>query len=393
MKKHYFFFTMVLILQAAMSLAQNKMTIRPISDSESTMPADFLVEQKTALFENVSKPNASVFSNSRQLFDMYLHYGIVNGDDKAFVYNFNSLFGPIDSFQMSYAAVVIDEIKGFTDPDDPFGSITDIGFAYPASLVITIDSVFVRCTHENNSAQYDKFQLQLVSTNSNAAPTTNVLWQQTDSTSTSLSPSGNWLGTNAGVILEYAPGYTTSAGQKVGMVFNYFDATKTDTFGLRATHVFDAGTGRAFRSDYRNSYFRRYPNTTNISKCSDWGYGNPVGSQGWVTWQNWNIYARIHFDYNTAVSNPSSQITDIKLFPVPASDRLRVTYQLLEPSEVHFEIVDLMGRVIKTYSQSNQTAGTQIITLDVSDLSTGMYSLLMMQNGKPSNTTRLVVNR
>jgi hypothetical protein len=390
MKTFYIQMLIVLFVCSAVQ-AQNALRIQLTTDNEITETLSEPVPLKTNLFDSHTRHVYNQI-NSRQLFDMYIHYGIVNGDDKAFVYNFNSLFGPVDSFQMSYAAVVIDEIKGFTDPDDPYGSITDIGYAYPAGLVITIDSVFVRCTHENNSGQYDKFQLQLVSTNSNGVPTSNVLWQQTDSSNVSLSPSGNWLGTNAAVILEYAPAYTTTPGQKVGMVFNYFDATKTDSFGLRATHVYDAATGRAFRSDYRNSYFRRYPNTTNISRCADWGYGNPVGSQGWVTWQNWNIYARIHFDYNTAVTNTASPISDVKMFPVPAFDNLRLSYQLAEAGEVSYAITDVAGREIMSGTLGNQPSGKQQASIGVSDIASGIYNLQLMLNGRVINSTKLMVS-
>lgn len=184
-----------------------------------------------------------------------------------------------------------------------------------------------------------------------------MLWQQTDSFDVTLSPSGNWLGTNAAVFLEYAPNYTTSPGQKVGMVFNYFDPSKTDSLGLRTTHVYDAATGRAFRSDYRNSFFRRYPNTPNISRNADWDYGNPVGSQGWVTWQNWNIFARIHFEYNTSASNPEALLQNITMFPLPAADRLRVKYDVLESGIITYELCDITGRVVLSESPGFMSAG------------------------------------
>ncbi len=341
-----------------------------------------------------SKKGTSV---SRQSFTMYFDYSTANSDDKFFLWGFNSLYTGIDT-AMNYVGVSLDEVAGYTDPSDPPGSMqtyASLGLpvAYPTNLVITVDSVYVFLAHENNSAQYDYMTLKLLQAGSNGAPTTNVLWQQTDSTDTSLSPGGNWLGTNALYVKGWAPNYTTTAGQKVHISFEYYDLTKTDSLGILAGFVNNGSNGADNPSAYKNSYMRYPPMIPSITKTSSVGYGNPVGSQGWVECQNWIMYALVHFDYNVGINDVNNNLSFVSLTPNPAQNFVRANIALAKSSNVTATLSDVTGRVIATVFNGNLSSGKNFITINTSDLASGIYFVNIKADNGNVVSTRVVVTK
>jgi agmatine/peptidylarginine deiminase len=61
-------------------------------------------------------------------------------------------------------------------------------------------------------------------------------------------------------------------------------------------------------------------------------------------------------------------------YPVPATDELNISYYMPYDAEATFNVYDVLGNVVYTFTKSN-AAGTHQYALDISNLSTGQYLL------------------
>lgn len=232
--------------------------------------------------------SAKLFSQTQQT--IYVDYSVANFDDLSYVWKFNSGYNGADT-ALNYAAVgLVNPLAGYTDPDDPQNTVGE--WTYLTTQPLIIDSVFAIVTHENNSGQYDKIIIEIVALDANNKPTTTVLWSNTDSTNTSLSPGGNYLGQNAIFLLKAAANYTVPAGQKVGINLRYV-GNELDSFAIVGTAVDNGQGGTDNPSNYATSWMRYPPLINTTTKNTTIGYGSPVGSDGWFEAQNWNIWARV----------------------------------------------------------------------------------------------------
>jgi len=326
---------------------------------------------------------------------LYVDYSAANLDDKFYVWRFNTLYVGSDT-SMNYIGVAIDSIAGYTDPNDQINTL--VNFTYPNQ--IRIDSIFVYSTHENNSGLYDKFTLKIATLNaSNALTTTSsVLWQQTDSTNVTLSPGGNWIGTAAAYIWEYAPGYIVNPGTKVGIVWEYRDPTKMDTSSVLAGYVEDPGQPNltAFQSDFKNSFMRYPPYIANISRTSNVGYGSPVGSGGWIECQNWGIWMFITLDPDlTAVIEQDFQRTGIRLSqnkPNPSKGNTEVNYTLSGKTNVTFEVRDVTGKLVLSQHNGVELQGDHTFKMETQNFNDGVYFYTIKTDGYSLTRKMIVMN-
>jgi aminopeptidase N len=60
-------------------------------------------------------------------------------------------------------------------------------------------------------------------------------------------------------------------------------------------------------------------------------------------------------------------------YPNPAQNQTRITYELVNPSDVTIEIFNIMGKVEKSYDFSSMQSGINSVDLDCSTLSSGVY--------------------
>lgn len=335
-----------------------------------------------------SKPNKPIFFPSLQnkaMNPFYVDYGEYAGDDGRFVWAFNSGYTAADTTVLSinYAAVKLTEpFGGYYDPSDVDGS-KDIIIDYPP-LGLRVDSIFIPITHENNSGQYDKITVKLIQLAANGNPTASstVLWSQTDSSNTTLSPCGNWLGTGCRVIMTYTPGYIVSPGTKAAIQMEYF-GSKLDTFSIAATFLKDpADPLKATKSLYPNSYTRIPPNIPNITLNSNIGYGSPVGSNGWLRAQNWQFIAYVNFIDDVSVEETSAKgIAASRVFPNPTSSRSNLEITLSKPSDVIVSIHDITGKLVQKIVAGKLPIGTQVVPIDLSNFESGVYAYTIQADG------------
>ena len=127
-------------------------------------------------------------SNTRDIYEMYVDYSYVNYDDVAYLFNFSSDYTGVDT-ALNYSAVVLNNLVGYTDPVDPANSLVDwsvfgLSDSFPSDVQITIDSIYMIASHENNSGEFNKIEAQLVKTLGSGAPSqsgASVLWSYKDS--------------------------------------------------------------------------------------------------------------------------------------------------------------------------------------------------------------------
>lgn len=341
--------------------------------------------------KDLKRAHQTPIDNSRSAnITMYVDYSALAFDDNGYVWQYSSSYTSIDS-SLNYAGVAMAELSGFTDYNDVPG--TTISFTPYPNIPLTIDSIWAYVTHENNSGNYDKITMKIVTLNSSGALYTgsSTLWSMTDSSNVTLSPGGNWIGTGAGLVLEYAPNFTTTSGQRVGIVLDYIDPSKTDTFSIQAGFVDDGAGGTMTQSPYPYSYMRYPPFIPSITKNSTVGYGNPVGSSGWFEAQNWGMWAKVTFPDPTGINGIENNTAALyQNAPNPANGITTIRYDLNKESNIVFEIHDITGKLVKRIDEGQKFSGKHFITLNSSDLKKGVY-FYTLTTGEGSLTKKMII--
>jgi hypothetical protein len=344
--------------------------------------------------KNLKRSQMGTIDNSRSAANitMYIDYSASAFDDGSYVWRFNSNYGGTDT-ALNYVGVALAELTGFTDYADVAGTYTSFT-PYPG-IPVTIDSIYAYFTHENNSGQYDRLVAKIVTLNSSGALATSAstLWSQTDSFNVSQSSGGSWLGTGAGFIMGYEPNFTTNPGQRVGIVFEYWDPTKLDTFSIQAGFVDDGTGGTTIQSPFPYSYMRYPPFITTVSKNANIGYGTPVGSAGWFEAQNWGIWAKVTYPDPTGINGVENNVAALyQNTPNPFNGMTTIRYDLDKDSRIEFEIHDITGKLVKHIDEGQMASGKHTITLNSTDLTKGVY-FYTLKTEAGSLTKRMIITQ
>ena len=94
-----------------------------------------------------------------------------------------------------------------------------------------------------------------------------------------------------------------------------------------------------------------------------------------------------------AVSGVSGVVTAEPAFVLKGSvvsDEFIINLDIVQGAQVNIQLYNLVGRLVRTYSDSRREAGTYQDTYPVSDLPKGLY-LLAVKVGKQQTTRRLIV--
>lgn len=332
--------------------------------------------------------------------NFYVDYSAANFDDLFFVWTMNSGYTAADTAAnpqgdrvnpINYAAVgLTGPLQGYYDATDIANTLNSWDYYYNP---ITIDSVFAILTHENNSGQYDKIYTEIVTLDASLKPTGTVLWSAVDSSNTTLSPGGNYVGTGASFVLSQAPAFTTTNNQKIGFNIRYI-GSKLDTFTIIGGAV-DNGTGQGtdVPSNYPNSWTRIPPNISGITKNANIGYGSPVGADGWFEAQNWSMWAYV--TYNVTGVSENEFIKGVKIgqsFPNPADKATRFFYELQKPTNVTFQVFDVNGRLVKEFNEGVKEAGKHTHIIDLASFNSGVY-FYTIKTDATTITKRFVVTK
>ena len=77
----------------------------------------------------------------------------------------------------------------------------------------------------------------------------------------------------------------------------------------------------------------------------------------------------------------SLSINSLTLYPNPVVDQMEISYEMTQPGNVQFKIIDLQGKILYSQVLSNQN-GSNHATISVSQLPVGLYIFLMQSETK-----------
>jgi hypothetical protein len=100
----------------------------------------------------------------------------------------------------------------------------------------------------------------------------------------------------------------------------------------------------------------------------------------WWNQQKWNV----------SVHNVAYNSDNIAVYPNPANDQLNVQLIFAESNAVNIELLDLSGKMVASPNK-NQAISPNQFTLDVTDLSKGIY-ILKVTNGTKVSTSKVTIS-
>lgn len=102
-----------------------------------------------------------------------------------------------------------------------------------------------------------------------------------------------------------------------------------------------------------------------------------------ITW--WNPQR-----WNVSVEDVKYNSDNIAVYPNPANDQLNVRLLFAESNAVNIELFDLTGKVVASPNR-NQAISPNQYTIDVADLSKGVY-ILKVTNGTKVSTSKVTIS-
>jgi hypothetical protein len=324
---------------------------------------------------------------------LYIDYSYLNNDQTSTRWSLNDYYTSNDS-AINFIGVAYDNICGYYDYVNYASTIvsaSDLGFSsvYPADALLRFDTVQAFVAHENNSGVADTIIAELRELNANNTISNTVLWSDSVITSVGLSPGNTWSnGINSFFFMRFTVGYSTTAGQKAGIVFRYLNHNKLDTFGLAAGYVpFSIGGGSAIQSSYKNSFLRFPPFASSITRNSDF----IIVSGGYLAGQNWVIIPRVEvFNTSLGLQSAKGNLKVLTVYPNPTNQQLNVVFESEVHSNINLTISNVQGSKVKEFSSNNHQNSLFKETIDCSDLSEGLYQVTITENNQ-IYTQRIVI--
>ncbi|MEY4110528.1 MAG: Secretion system C-terminal sorting domain [Bacteroidota bacterium] len=322
---------------------------------------------------------------------MWMDYVTVDGANNGYLWNFNNAYNSSD-VGVSHAAVAFDILAGYTNYFSPQTSevdYNDFGFSspYPATLVMTIDSVWIFAAHENNSGLYDKIIVELIELDAQGELNGPVLWSVTDSTNQGISAGNDYLAPGAWFYLGYAPSLTTSPGQRLGLRFQYIDPTKSDSMAIYGGVRQVPGIGGISQpSSYPNSFVSFPYFWPGIQRNAQSIY---PGTGQYFLAQNWGFWHRVLVDAVLPLPR-ENQLEEIAAFPNPTSDKLYFMWNKAAGKSLDIAIYNTSGQCLRAQRVMASSLSSDLIEFDVNGLAPGSY-LMQLRSDKSSRNSRILI--
>jgi len=119
---------------------------------------------------------------------------------------------------------------------------------------------------------------------------------------------------------------------------------------------------------------------------TDTGYGD----EG--TFNSWCVILQYEPGLTTGAGQTGSPNRDLRVYPVPAKDRLTLDFYIEKESGARIDIKDMSGKTVKTLADRNFNHGHYQIHTSVSDLTSGQYILVITTDQK-REAKKFVVNK
>jgi hypothetical protein len=112
----------------------------------------------------------------------------------------------------------------------------------------------------------------------------------------------------------------------------------------------------------------------------------------WIQAADKSVYQAVNLTSLTPTSTEdfSATVSEIEVYPNPASDRIQATLHLKEQDNILATLVDNNGSVVETKSV-RLDAGAQTIQFNTSALSSGLYHLMIFDSKNNSSVHKVVV--
>lgn len=162
-----------------------------------------------------------------------------------------------------------------------------------------------------------------------------------------------------------------------GLMDIYYDSVTSTNMVYLASNAY--GTGAGSTADNNYSQFTTLNTATGTTgSYRNVGYGTPVRSMA---------VKKQYSGAPLAVSSIVANSNDLLVYPNPVVNRTRIELPQASTSSVYVDIIDLNGRVVRSYQFGT---GTYQIDLDMSRMPNGLYSARIMQNGIVTNNVKLI---
>lgn len=107
-------------------------------------------------------------------------------------------------------------------------------------------------------------------------------------------------------------------------------------------------------------------------------------SRNFFVWADqFKTYIDLETRWPASVQNTSVSVSDMKLYPNPATDNINITFTSENQDKVLLSIIDISGRIIQS-TEAGIMKGSNKIPLALNNLPTGNYTLRL--NGEHTNT-------
>lgn len=106
-----------------------------------------------------------------------------------------------------------------------------------------------------------------------------------------------------------------------------------------------------------------------------------------------NIYIDdINIDVASALDEITQQVSNLNIFPNPASDVLNLSFDLPAVKQLNFLVTDILGKEVYNSGKTACTQGTNEFSLDLKQLKSGFY-FVKLSDGKQEITRKFVLSR
>jgi PKD repeat protein len=97
-----------------------------------------------------------------------------------------------------------------------------------------------------------------------------------------------------------------------------------------------------------------------------------------------NLYIdNINLDNSTSISNPEVEGFNFELFPNPAQDETSLHFSLRSAKMVSVQVLDMLGRIVKSIDAKNYSSGEHSILLKRNDIPSGNYVVKLLIDDRP----------
>lgn len=187
-----------------------------------------------------------------------------------------------------------------------------------------------------------------------------------------------------GAVFGFKPGYSYALSDTAQNSFYFYSSMPNGT-NTYITYVPDDWNVSQIVT--RNGRYQQSPNEFNRLFMPTYSFLLGYQLQEHLV----SYYISGTFDVGVKENNSSSGLKVFQNEPNPANQTTLVRYELAAGAAVLLEVHDVTGRIVAQRNEGMQTAGRHVAVIDISSLSTGLYTYTL-KAGDESQTRRLIIS-